>query len=284
MTRSPPKIMGILNVTLNSFSDGGRYFQATDAIKHGIKLAEEGADFIDIGGCSTKPFSTPPSIEEEVRRILPVVEALKKEISTPISIDTYRPEVAKAALDSGATFINDISGFRDPRMRKLAKDYQIPVCIMHMQNNPETMQIKPEYPGGVVEEIMHWLNEQAGLCIEEGIAKENIYLDPGICFGKSLDDNFTILHNLDKFRRPGFPLLVGLSRKSFLYKTLGISTEEALNATVAVNSYIYPHVDIFRVHDVKEHKEMLSLLSKIEEKRQPSKEIDRNSTYLHSDH
>lgn len=255
--------MGILNATPDSYSDGGHFFEQQNAIDHGLKLADDGADIIDVGGCSTRPFSNPPSIEEEVRRTKSVIKALRKKLSIPISIDTYRPEVAQAALDAGANFMNDVTGFTDKRMRQLAKQYNVPICIMHMQKDPATMQINPSYPNGVVEEIMTFFKTQTELCQQEGISQNQIYLDPGIGFGKNLDDNFEILHNLEKFRELNFPLLVGISKKSFLFKTLKISTQECLPATIAVSTCIYPFVDIFRVHDVKEHVQMSVLISKV---------------------
>lgn len=258
------KIMGILNVTPNSYFDGGKYFDLSFAIKQGIKLAQEGADIIDIGGCSTKPFSTPPSVEEEIRRVIPVIEALKKEVEIPISIDTYQPEVAHRALDAGVTFLNDITGFTDQKMLFLAAQYQVPISIMHIQDR--SSNYNPYYPQGVLKDVSDWLKKQANTALDAGVKRENIYLDPGIGFGKSLDDNFEILHNLTLFREMGFSLLVGLSRKSFLYITLKQTPEESLPATIAMNAHIYPNVDMFRVHDVAEHRQMLIILNKLNQK------------------
>ncbi len=278
--------MGVLNVTPNSYFQPGKYLDSSNAIAQGIEIASQGADIIDVGGYATNPFSTfpPPTIEEEIKRIQPVIKALKKEITTPISIDTFNPEVAQVALDEGANFLNDIYGFRNKKMRELAKAYRVPICIMHMQKTPQDMQTAPSYPEGVVQEIMRFLKKQAELCAQEGIDKNQIYLDPGIGFGKSLDDNFEILHNLDKFRALNSPLLIGLSRKSFIYKTLKVKPQESLSATIAVSTYVYPYVDMLRVHDVKEHKEMIQLLDKLISSRQKIKEIDRDSTHIHSDH
>jgi dihydropteroate synthase len=258
------KIMGILNVTPNSYFDGGKYLEVSSAIKQGVKLAEDGADIIDIGGCSTRPFSTPPSVEDEIKRVIPVIEALKKEIEVPLSIDTYQPEVAQRALDRGATFLNDVTGFTDLKMLTLAARYQVPICIMHMQDR--SSNYNPVYPYGVVRDVCNWLQMQANAAIDAGVKKENIYLDPGIGFGKSLDDNFKILHNLAIFREIGFPLLVGLSRKTFLYITLKQTPEESLPATIAMNAHIYPNVDVFRVHDVLEHRQMITILNKLNQK------------------
>ena len=260
------KIMGIVNVTPDSYFDSGKYLEPKKAIDHALKLLDEGADILDIGGCSTRPFSHPPTIKEEIKRISPVVKELKKRTNIPLSIDTYRYEVAKAALDCGATFLNDIEGFRDPKMLELAKEYKASICIMHMQGNSQTMQINPLYPKGIIQEICDWLNKHCQSALALGIQKKHIYLDPGIGFGKNLDDNFKILHNLSKFRELNFPLLVGLSRKSFLYKTLNTNPEKVLPATIAMNAYIYPNVDIFRVHDVLEHKQMLKVIEKVSKK------------------
>lgn len=255
--------MGILNVTPDSFYDGNCYFQFQKALDHGLQLVSEGADLIDIGGCSTKPYSTPPTIEEEIQRVVPVIEALKKEITLPISIDTYNYSVAKAALKAGATFLNDVTGLKDPKMLEIAKEFQDGVCIMHMQNQPQTMQIKPSYPNGVIEEIIAFLMKQTEAALKAKIDPSKIYLDPGLGFGKSLADNFEILQNLDKFRKLGFPLLIGLSRKSFLSNTLNKSPQEALFATIAANAFIFSQVDIFRVHDVASHRDMVTILNKL---------------------
>ncbi len=257
-----PQIMGIINVTPNSFFEAGKTLDPQAAIEHGLRLFEEGADILDVGGCSTNPYSSHiPSIEEEIQRTVPVVQALCQKTPLRISIDTYRPEVAERALDAGAQFINDIQGFTNPKMRQIAQKYQVPICIMHMQNQPHNMQLNPQYPDGVVEEITSWLRLQTDCVIQEGVNPKNIYIDPGIGFGKSLADNFEILQNLDRFKALGFPILIGLSRKTFLYKTLGISTEESLPATLAMHAYYYPQMDLMRVHDVKAHREMVTILN-----------------------
>lgn len=288
MNQKQPKIMGILNVTPDSYYEGGRYLEPDKAVDYALNLVNLGADLIDIGGCSTSLFKRPssqlPSVEEEINRVVPVIKKLIQKISIPISIDTYRVEVAQRALDVGAHFLNDVSGFRDPLMRKLAKEYRVPICIMHMRETPLTMQTNPTYPLGVVTEIYAYLKKQCQLCLEEGIDKNQIYIDPGIGFGKSLDDNFEILQNLEQFRGLNFPILLGLSRKSFLYKSLKVSPQDCLAATIAMNSAVYPNVDIFRVHDVLEHRQMIEVLKRITFKPKDMANYAGDSAHIHSDH
>lgn len=277
------KIMGIINVTPNSYFETGEYLDPQKAISHGLKLFEEGADILDIGGFSTNPFLfQETSQEEEIRRISPVIEALSKKINIPLSIDTFRPEVAERALDLGASFINDITGFEDPLMRKLAAEKGVPICIMHMQDNPKTMQKNPTYPKGIIVEILDFFEKRIALALEDGIQKENIFLDPGIGFGKSLDDNFIILQNLNKFSELGCPLLLGVSRKSFLYKTLGLQPEDVLPATLAISSVICSEVELFRVHDVAPHRQMLAVLEKFNGLNNSIR--NGNELHLHTDH
>lgn len=277
------KIMGIVNVTPNSYFETGEYLDPQKAISHGLKLVDDGAHFLDIGGYSTNPFMfQETSLEEELKRISPVVSALKQKVDTPISIDTFRFEVAERALDLGASFINDITGFKDPKMRKLAAKTKTPICIMHMQGNPQNMQKKPMYPKGIVSEIFDFFEKRLNLVLEDGIQKENIFLDPGIGFGKSLDDNFIILQNLDKFREFGCPLLLGVSRKSFLYKTLDLQPEDVLPSTLAISTAIYSQVDVFRVHDVEPHRQIFAVLEKYNGFKNSIK--DGNKLHLHTDH
>lgn len=278
------KIMGILNVTPDSFFDGGKYSCAQKAIERAQQMIHEGADILDIGGCSTRPYSSPPTIEEEIERIQPVFKQLSRQSSTPLSIDTYRPEVAQVALDCGATFINDVCGFQSSEMRKLARQYQAKICIMHMPSLPKTMQKNPFYPNGVVTDVIRFFKKQAALCLDEGISTENIYLDPGIGFGKTLDDNFEILHNLDRFRGLNFPLLLGLSRKSFLYNTVKAPSSGCLAATIAMNAAIYNDVEIFRVHDVLEHHQMVAVLNKLNLSESSVVNYAGDSSHIHSDH
>jgi dihydropteroate synthase len=247
-------VMGILNVTPDSFSDGGQYFDKSAAIKRAIQMSEDGADIIDIGGESTRPGSQPLAIEEELRRTLPVIEALTKEINTPISIDTYKSEVAKKALDAGAAMVNDISGLRfDPEMPKVVSAYKVPVVIMHIKGTPKEMQKNPAYEA-LIPEIMDYLRESIRSAKESGIAEDMIIIDPGIGFGKTFEHNLEIIHNLYNFTLLEKPLLVGPSRKAFIGKILGDAPAgdrlEGTAAAIAIS--IINGANIIRVHDVKE--------------------------------
>lgn len=250
------RIMGIINVTPDSYYDGGRYATAEKAIAHGKQLLAEGADILDIGGESTRPFADPTPEEEELRRILPVIEGLAG--LAPLSIDSRRPGVARAAIAAGATLLSDVTGFRDPEMIAVAAASGVEVCCMHMLGEPKTMQKNPYYARGVVVEVRDYLASQAEKLVAAGIAREKIILDPGIGFGKSVEDNFSIIRNLPYFRELGYRVLIGTSRKTFLRETIGRPADEALSATIAVNTIaLMAGVDILRVHDVREHKEML---------------------------
>lgn len=251
-----PKIMGILNVTPDSFSDGGRYFDTERAIARGIQMIEEGADLIDVGGESTRPFSEGVSIEEELARVIPVIEALRDR--APISIDTVKPEVADRACQAGASLINDIQGFRNEAMLEVAARHSASICVMHMLGTPKDMQIDPIYPKGVIEEISDFFKDRISAAGRYGV--KNIILDPGIGFGKTVDDNVKILHNLREFKGLGYPLLVGLSRKSFMTKILKKPPEKLLGPTTVMNALIAKEVDYVRVHDVEAHRDVFSLL------------------------
>jgi dihydropteroate synthase len=245
-------IMGILNVTPDSFSDGGLYFDEAHAIKRAHEMVEEGADIIDVGGQSTRPGSEPVSVEEELRRTIPVIKALSKEIKVPISIDTYRAQVAKEALDAGASIVNDISGLRfDAEMPAVVSKYNVPVIIMHIKGTPRDMQINPTYEA-LIPEIMDYLREGIRLAEDAGIDK--IIIDPGIGFGKTFDHNLEIIKNLHEFTLLGKPVLIGPSRKAFIGKILGdVPPSERLEGTAAVIAVsILNGANIIRVHDVKE--------------------------------
>ena len=247
-------IMGILNVTPDSFSDGGIFFDKSAAIRQGIKMAEDGADIIDIGGESTRPGSEPVTIEEELRRTIPVIEALAEEVNIPISIDTYKAEVAKRALDAGAEMVNDISGLRyDPLMPKVVAEYKVPVVIMHIKGSPKDMQKNPVYEA-LLPEIMDYLREGIRIAMKAGIPENNIIIDPGIGFGKRSEHNLEIIHALSEFALLEKPLLVGPSRKAFIGNILGdVPPGERFEGTAAaVAVSIFNGADIVRVHDVKE--------------------------------
>jgi len=242
--------MGVLNVTPDSFSDGGRYSVAEDALKQALLLEEQGADVIDIGGESTRPGSPSVSIEEELSRVIPALKLISKESKVPISIDSYKPAVIKEALNNGASIINDISGLTDPQIRQIAVKEQAPVIIMHMQGTPQNMQKEPHYDD-VVEEVKDFLKTQAEKVIAEGLDKSKVIIDPGIGFGKTLEHNLQVLRNLSKFKTLGFPLLVGTSRKSFIGALSGAEVDDRLPGTIASNcAAVAAGAEILRVHEV----------------------------------
>jgi dihydropteroate synthase len=257
-------LMGVLNMTPDSFSDGGKFLKVEDAVRCGIKMAEEGAEIIDVGGESTRPGSDPATIEEELSRVIPVIETLSKEIDIPISIDTYKSEVAKKALNAGAEMINDISALRfDPKMKEVAGEYQVPIVLMHIKGTPKNMQENPYYEN-VIKEIIEYLKESIQIAKDVGIQEENIIIDPGIGFGKRLEDNLNILKNLRKFSILNCPILVGPSRKSFIGKTLDLPVEERLEGSLAALAVgIMNGANIVRVHDVKESKRVADLVDAI---------------------
>ncbi|KAF0143372.1 MAG: dihydropteroate synthase [Nitrospirae bacterium] len=252
-------IMGILNVTPDSFSEGGTYFDKSLAIKRAYEMAGEGADIIDIGGESTRPGSEPVSLEEELRRTIPVIEAIAKDIKAPISIDTYKSDVAKKALDAGASMVNDISGLRfDPDMPKVVSQYKVPVVIMHIKGNPKTMQQKEPVYEALIPEIMDYLRMSIRLAVKFGIDEDKIIIDPGIGFGKTFDHNLEIIKNLHEFTLLEKPVMIGPSRKAFLGKILNDApASERLEGTAAaVAISILNGANIIRVHDVKEMKKV----------------------------
>jgi len=256
---SHPIIMGILNVTPDSFSDGGQYQNADTAVNHALQMVEEGADIIDVGGESTRPGSEHVNASEQKNRVLPVIQALKKKIPEKvlISIDTTLADVASAALDAGASIINDVSAGRDdPGMFKLAAQKQCPCILMHMQGTPETMQVNPVYDD-VVEEIRSFLLERSEIAINAGIKKENIILDPGIGFGKTTEHNLELMANLHRFVDTGFPVLLGASRKRFMGALCaGTAAERLIGATCATTTLgVAAGVKLFRVHDVRENRQ-----------------------------
>ena len=252
LTLDRPLIMGILNVTPDSFSDGGRFFDVKAAVAHAKQMVADGADAIDIGGESTRPNSERISSEEELRRVVPVIKALLKELAVPLSIDTMKPEVAEACLKLGVHMLNDITGLRNPRMIEIAAKYNVPTIIMHMQGTPETMQVSPKY-NNVVSDIKKYLKVQAAKAKKAGIGQ--IIIDPGIGFGKTVEHNLAIIKNLAKFKELGYPVLIGPSRKSFIGKLLNLDTDQRLEGTLAAVAICALNgADIIRVHDVKECK------------------------------
>jgi dihydropteroate synthase len=246
--------MGVLNVTPDSFSDAGLYFDKSKAIERGIRMVEEGADIIDIGGESTRPGSEQIAIEEELKRTIPVIEALAREIRIPISIDTYKSEIARRALDLGASMVNDISGLRfDPKMPEVVSQYDVPVVIMHIKGTPRDMQQNPQYEA-LIPEIMDYLRAGITIARKAGIPDDKIVIDPGIGFGKTCEDNLKIIHHLHEFTFFKKPILIGPSRKAFIGKILGdVPVTDRLEGTAAaVSVSIVNGANIIRVHDVKE--------------------------------
>jgi dihydropteroate synthase len=255
------KLMAILNVTPDSFYEKSRTYNSLSALKKGLTMEAEGADILDIGGFSSRPGSLPVDEEEELLRVIPPIQALIQEVKIPLSIDTTNPKVAAKALKEGCSYINDINGFINPEMRQVAKDTTGPLIVMHMQGSPLTMQNNPSYPEGIIKHLKQWFESRVNLMMKEGISKNRIILDPGIGFGKTVEHNFQILKSLQEIKNLGFPVLIGLSRKSFMGKILGKTSEELLYASLALDSLaILAKVDIIRVHDVKEHRDVIDIL------------------------
>lgn len=249
------RLMGVLNITPDSFFDGGSYFHFEDALSKGIQLAQDGADIIDIGGASSKPFSTPVAEDEEYRRIIPVIKALSQKVKVPISIDTTNPNIARAALDAGARFINDVEGFKNQHMQALAVEFDTEICVMHMQGSPQTMQVKPYYRQGVLPYLLKWFEKKLEQLVKAGIKKDKICIDPGIGFGKTLEHNLDILQNIEALKTFGVKIVVGLSRKSFMTTITGKPSQHLLPTTLAFNTLLMEKgIDILRVHDVYEHR------------------------------
>lgn len=240
--------MGVLNVTPDSFSDGGLFSDPRSAIARGLQMVEQGADLIDVGGESTRPGAAPVPAEEEEARVLPVVVALAKN-GVSVSIDTSKPEVARSCLAAGAAVVNDVTALRDPEMREVCAAAKCTVCLMHMQGEPRTMQTDPHY-GNVVEDVTLSLLESAS---RAGLPKERIWLDPGIGFGKTVEHNLCLLGNLEVLVATGYPVLVGVSRKSFIGRILGIEVEQRLEGTLAAQVIAQMKgARIVRAHDVLE--------------------------------
>ncbi len=259
------KIMGILNVTPDSFSDGGDHFSCDNAVAQAEKMIEEGADIIDIGGESTRPYSDAVAERDEIERVVPVIKALRSRTDIPISIDTKKAAVAKEALDAGADIINDISALQsDPVMIDLVCETDCPVIIMHMQGDPKTMQIAPRYHD-VVAEVKTFFSERLKFLEEKGIKKERLIIDPGIGFGKTLEHNLSLIKHLDTFSSLGLPLLLGHSRKSFLGTITGRDAKMRDLPTAVIAALVrHSHVDIVRVHNVADTKDALQVAEAID--------------------
>lgn len=259
-----PLVMGILNVTPDSFSDGGKYNNLNKAINHAIRMEGEGADIIDIGGESTRPGAKPVDIEEELKRVIPVIEGIRKRSNIIISIDTYKSVVAAKAISAGAGLVNDISGLRfDKNMVRIVSESKVPVIVMHMLGNPQNMQSDISY-ANLMKELILFFEERVSVLTANGVNKINIILDPGIGFGKTIDHNLTIIRELNRIVDLGFPVLVGPSRKSFIGNILNLSFEERIEGTAAVvTAAIMNGSRIVRVHDIKEMLRIVNMTEKI---------------------
>lgn len=276
-------VMGVVNVTPDSFSDGGKFFSTEEAVAQGLKLVSEGADILDIGGESTRPFSDPVPADEEIRRTMPVIAALAKKTSVPISIDTMKAEVASAAVRAGASIINDVSALKvDPEMAAVAAESDAPVILMHMKGTPKTMQAAPDYED-VVEEIAVFFSDIIENAVKNGIHRSRIILDPGIGFGKTLAHNLQIIRGLRKFQPLGCPLLVGSSRKTFLRKLLAENEEKDLPATLpevetatqaSVAAAILNGAHVVRVHDVSRTKTTARIIDAIKTATRNHEDLD----------
>ncbi len=258
-----PLIMGVVNITPDSFSDGGRYFSVANAIRHARLLLEEGADILDIGGESSRPGAGAVSIDEEISRTLPVIEALQ-EAGVPLSIDTAKPAVMRAAIAAGASMVNDIEALQAPGALEVVAASDVAVCLMHMQGRPRTMQQAPQY-GDVVAEVRTFLADRAATAIAAGIAPERIVLDPGFGFGKTVEHNLELLRRLNEFIALDYPLLAGLSRKSTLGAITGRAVGDRLHASVAAALLAAERgAAILRVHDVAATRDALAVLAAVE--------------------
>lgn len=265
-----PLVMGILNVTPDSFSDGGNWFDHSPAIAHGLKLVEDGADILDIGGESTRPGAEPVDARAEIQRVVPVIEAVRAEIDLPVSIDTMKGKVMRAAVAAGAGMINDVNGLRDPEALAAAVETGVPTCIMHMQGKPRTMQRQPEY-GDVVEDLRLFFRERIDTCLAAGMLERNLVLDPGFGFGKSQQHNLDLLDRFARFGEFGLPLLAGISRKSMLGRITGRdATEDRVAASVAAGVLAAERgANILRVHDVAETVDAVRVIHAMRENRKP---------------
>ncbi|MCZ6692236.1 MAG: dihydropteroate synthase [Planctomycetota bacterium] len=260
-----PSVFGILNVTPDSFFDGGLHETPRKAVDAALRMQAAGADVIDVGGQSTRPGSVSVAADEELRRVIPVLEALRGRLEIPLSIDTSREEVARAALEAGAGIINDVSGLREsPGMAGLAAERGAAVIIMHMRGTPRDMQRSPIHYEDVVGEIREFFEERVAFALRSGVAEDGIVLDPGIGFGKGLEDNLNVLCHIGEFRRLGYPVLVGPSRKSFIEKIAGAPVEERMPGTAAVVALcVAAGVEMIRVHDVAEMKQAAQVAAAI---------------------
>ena len=259
---STPRVMGIVNVTPDSFSDGGKFNTTDKAVAHAMELVEQGADILDIGGESTRPGATPVPLDEELNRIIPVIKALVK-AGVPLSIDTYKPEVMREAIDAGVDIVNDVCALQESNALEVVASSKVGVCLMHMQGRPQTMQADPQYQD-VVAEVAGFLAARLKAAEQAGIARERIVLDPGFGFGKRTADNLTLLNQLSSLQSLGLPLLIGLSRKSVLGQVVGSAVDERIHASIAASVVsVMKGANIVRVHDVKPTVDALKIVSAV---------------------
>ncbi|MFV0543697.1 dihydropteroate synthase [Marinicella pacifica] len=253
-------IMGVLNVTPDSFSDGGRFVDHESALIHAESMIAEGADIIDIGGESTRPGAADVSQQEEINRVVPVIKALReRHPEIPLSIDSRHSEVMAAALDAGATFINDIHALQSVGAIEVAVEYDVPVCLMHMQGTPATMQDNPQYDN-VVQTVLDFFEQRVEACMRAGLDPDRIILDPGIGFGKTVAHNMRLIQNISTLKQMGFPVMIGVSRKSMFQTLLNRSVDQRLAGSLAVAQFAYfQGADYFRVHDVAATRDVLTM-------------------------
>ena len=252
-------VMGILNVTPDSFSDGGRFDRVERAVEHALRMQEEGADIIDIGGESTRPGAASVTVDEELERVIPVIRALRQQTGMPVSIDTGKPEVMRAAVGEGANMVNDVNALQAKGAAETCAELGVPVCLMHMQGEPRTMQQDPQYDD-VVKDVAAYLQQRSIECIESGIHRNNIVIDPGFGFGKTLRHNLDLLNRLESISGLELPVLVGISRKSMLGAILDRPVDERLYAGIAAAVIAYQKgARLFRVHDVGPTRDALAV-------------------------
>jgi len=262
---SRPCVMGILNVTPDSFSDGGEFLRGDAALDQARRMVQEGAAVIDVGGESTRPGAAPVGVDEELERVLPVIRTLAAELPVPVSVDTSKPEVMRAAVAAGAGLINDVMALRAPGALQAARDAGVPVCLMHMRGEPRTMQQEPVY-GDVVAEVLEFLLERVEACVAAGIPRSRLLLDPGFGFGKTLEHNLQLLRGLERFRESGLPLLVGISRKSMLGTLLDKPVGQRLAGSLAAAVLaVQRGAAIVRVHDVGPTVDALKIVQAVAE-------------------
>jgi dihydropteroate synthase len=259
-----PQVMGIVNVTPDSFSDGGQFSHTSLAVEHALKLVQEGADILDIGGESTRPNATPVGLQQELDRVIPVIERLVKQVGIPLSIDTYKPQVMQAAIAAGASMVNDVRALQEEGALEIIVNSHVGVCLMHMQGTPQTMQINPQYTD-VIAEVKSFLMARFQTCMQAGIDKNRILLDPGFGFGKTRAHNIALIKDLSQLATIGQPLLVGLSRKSILGQMTGNDVDARLYASIAAAVVsAMQGAKIIRVHDVKATVEALKVVTAIQ--------------------